>query len=372
MGILVKRSTVERKCSFVETISFRFKGLLFLIVMKARNHTFSLTRVQWVIWLLLFGVNTLSMLRYDSLLQAMANAFVTISAYMLIVYGNAGWLLPAYYGKGRKLLYVLLALLLLFVVAAYRYGLGWWIYNTYFSTKPEPFKWANILTGLLSSLLIYFSSILFYITLHYFRLQEQQQEMQKKQVETELNLLKGQVQPHFLFNTLNNIYFYAQKESPVTASMLERLSHIMRYFVDEAPRPAIALSVELAFLQHYIELEKMRMRYPLEVRWREDATIRDLHVPPMLLIPLVENVFKHGIDKRRTDNFIDVNLSLESGNLLITVENALVQESPAAGRGTGLQNLRARLQLLFGNACEMHSEAVLEKGIYRAHLSIPV
>ncbi|MBW0177956.1 histidine kinase [Sediminibacterium sp.] len=339
--------------------------------MQFIRQKWDIARIQWVIWVLLFGINVLNLLHFDTLLQSMGYSVIIISSYMAIVYGNAALLIPRLYMRQQKLLYVLLVLILLIAVALYRSGTSWWFYNTYYAPKPQDFPWTSVFGALVSSVLIYFTSVLFYIALRYFHLQKQQQVLEKKQVESELNLLKAQVQPHFLFNSLNNIYFYAQRESPVTAAMLEKLSQIMRYFVDEAPKDIISLQTELSFIHNYIELEKTRMRYPLSVSVQETGNTTDVQIPPMLIIPLVENVFKHGIDKRREDNFIDISIENAEQKLTVTVKNRIAETGPKEESGKGLDNLRNRMQLLYGDKSSLKAEPddVLT---YTAILSIPL
>lgn len=330
----------------------------------------NLRQIQWIIWILLLGVNILTLLHFDTLGQSLAYSFIIISSYMLIIYGNASYLIPVYYQKGRIAIYILASLLLLAVAAWYRAGATMWVYNSFFAVKQEVLTAATIVRTMASSLLIYFSSILFYICIHYFRLREQQEAMQRRQVESELNLLKSQVQPHFLFNTLNNIYFYAQRESPQTAALLEKLSSIMRYFVDEAPKDKIALATEMQFIRNYVDLEKARMRYPLQVTIEEPAYIETVQLSPMLIIPLVENVFKHGIDKRREDNYIFLQLMVQEKQLTVTVRNRVMEPVKNNPQGTGLANLRNRLQLLYG---EMYSlDTMIENDHYTSVLSLPL
>lgn len=331
--------------------------------------TFS--RIQWVIWGLLFGINVLTLLHFDTLLQSVGYSVIMISSYMAIVYGNAAWLIPRFYMRQKKLIYALLVLLLLVIVAIYRSATSWWFYNTYFAPKPLDFQWASIFGTMVSGVLIYFTSVLFYIAVRYFQLQEQQQVLEKKQTESELNLLKAQVQPHFLFNSLNNIYFYAQRESPVTAAMLEKLSQIMRYFVDEAPKDLISLQTELSFIHNYIELEKTRMRYPLSVTVKETGDIAAIQLPPMLIIPLVENVFKHGIDKRKEDNFIGIDITNTGQQLVVTVKNRIALTSVKEASGKGLVNLRNRMLLLYGDKSNLKAEPD-DVSTYSAILSIPL
>mgnify|MGYP001627473403 CR=1 FL=1 len=338
-------------------------------MIKAFNK-FNLRRIQWVIWILLLGVNILTLLHFDTLEQSLSYSFITITSYMLIIYGNASYLIPVFYQRRRFVIYVLGSLLLMVIAALYRTGVSMWFYNTFYAVKPEVLSIAAVVRTMASSLLIYFTSILFYICIHYFKLREQQQAMQRRQVEAELSLLKSQVQPHFLFNTLNNIYFYAQRESPQTAALLEKLSSIMRYFVDEAPKDKISLTTEMAFIRNYIDLEKARMRYPLHVTIEEPENIENVLLSPMFIIPLVENVFKHGIDKRRDDNFIWIQIVLVEQRLNITVRNRLVVSAVNGKTGTGLSNLRSRLQLLYGDRYSLVTSAT--EGEYSSVLSLPL
>jgi len=338
--------------------------------MMNRLKKLNLRQIQWIIWILLLGVNILTLLHFDTLEQSIGYSLIIITSYMLIIYGNASYLIPVFYQRGRFLIYLLGSLLLLVIAAWYRTAATMWIYNTFYASKPEALTLAAIVRTMASSLLIYFTSILFYICIHYFRLREQQEAMQRKQIEAELSLLKSQVQPHFLFNTLNNIYFYAQRESPQTAALLEKLSSIMRYFVDEAPKDKIGLLTEMQFIRNYIDLEKARMRYPLQVIIEEEEHAENVLLSPMLIIPLVENVFKHGIDKRREDNFIFIRIISHEQQLQVTVRNRLVRSESSDKKGTGLVNLRNRLQLLYGEKYSLVNTITTE--FYTSVLSFPL
>lgn len=339
--------------------------------MKTPVRPVPLRQIQWIIWILVFLIHVLSIMAFDPFAQALVYGFLNVSTYVLIIYGNALWLLPRFYEKKRWVLYVSLALLMICLVAFFRYYGSFYVYNRFFAEKPTPFRWSGIGSSLITCFLVYLTSILFYITLHFFQLKRKQERLQQQHAESELNLLKSQVQPHFLFNTLNNIYFVAQRESPATAALLEKLSLILRYFVDEAPKEKIRLSAELNFIRSYVELENMRMRYPLDVDIREDISRDIVLVPPMLLIPLVENVFKHGVDKLRKDNFIKLSVVAHQNQLKVRVENLLLPVSgTAALSGTGLQNLRSRLHLLYGTSYTLETGEAGD--LYVAQLSIPL
>ncbi|MES2004443.1 MAG: histidine kinase [Bacteroidota bacterium] len=339
--------------------------------MRLSSRKLSVKHIQWIIWGLLYTVHVLSILPYDPIGQAMFYSAINVGTYAVIVYTNAFFLLPNLYAKGKRVVYISIALCFVVAIAFIRYYITFSVYNQFYAPKPTAFRWSGMGSSLVSSILVYLSSILFYITLDFFKLKQKQEQLQKRNAETELNLLKAQVQPHFLFNTLNNIYFVAQRESPATAALIEQLSLIMRYFVDEAPRDQIFLSAEMNFVRSYLELEKMRMRYPLLVTISESGIDEEIKVPPMLLVPLVENVCKHGVDKLRNDNFILLSVTKQQNRLEVVVENRLlpVAHKPGPG-GTGIHNLKSRLELLYGtDFFLMTGEAGAN---YRAQLNIPL
>lgn len=328
-------------------------------------------KIQWIIWIVLFALNIVPTISLTPIWQSSAFSAIGIASYIIVFYGNTEILMPRLYDKNRKVIYICIVIILLVGVATARTVAMSALAKMISPERNVMIRWNAIWSLLASIILVYVGSVLFYISRNYFLLKQKQEQLQKRQIETQLNLLKAQVQPHFLFNTLNNIYFVAQRESPATAALLERLSLIMRYFIDEAPKDNILLQTELDFIKSYIALEKMRMRYPLEVSIAEEQLAGTLTVPPMLLIPLVENVFKHGIDKLRKDNFIHLSLSMQQNQLIMTVKNHWADLPEKANKSqTGLRNLRDRLDLLFGDNYTL--QATREGEIFHAQLNIPL
>jgi sensor histidine kinase YesM len=342
-----------------------------------KSKTRQLYRTQWIIWVVLFALNIVPTVTVTPIWQSSLFSAVGIASYIITFYGNTEILMPRLYDKNRKTIYILVVIVLLVGVATARTIAMSAMSRMIYPERNVMIRWMGIWSLLASIILVYIASVLFYISRNYFQLKQKQEQLQKRQIETQLNLLKAQVQPHFLFNTLNNIYFVAQRESPATAALLERLSLIMRYFIDEAPKDRILLQTELDFIKSYISLEKMRMRYPLDVKIEEEQLTGPLTVPPMLLIPLVENVFKHGIDKLRKDNFIHMTLSMQQNRLIMTVKNHAVDSIEKTNKSqTGLRNLRERLELLFGNNYTLQAKRTLpaaqEVEIFHAQLNIPL
>ncbi|PSL45666.1 histidine kinase [Chitinophaga niastensis] len=328
------------------------------------------TRLQWFLWLVVFAMMFFSILPGDGFLQAMVFSFLNTLFYAIVIYGNISWLYPRFYEKGRIALYVIAVLLFLTIAGLGRGYLLDWIYNKWFTTMPLPITGSILIRYLSGIPLIFLLSFFFRIVVVYFTLKRQAAALLLQNTQTELNLLKSQVQPHFLFNTLNNIYYEAYLESPRTAVLIERLSEIMRYFVDESPKDQVPLSTEINFLENYIALEKIRIRHEISLNFVRQAD-ESSSIPPMLLMTFVENIFKHGIDKSRKDNIIDISLVQEGNRLHFSTRNGLPENGNSQrSRGSGVENLQKRLSLLYGDNFTIRTEK--SEHHFTAFLSVPI
>jgi two-component system, LytTR family, sensor kinase len=174
--------------------------------------------------------------------------------------------------------------------------------------------------------------------------------LQKLQTETELNFLKAQVNPHFLFNTLNNLYATARVESPTTASGLLKLADLMRYMFTKANQEAVLLTEEIAYLDNYIDLEKMRLNEGARISFLKKGDFSGKKIAPMLLLPFVENAFKHGVEKQLDNIFVEINLSLQGDILYFQVENnKQFEDKHPLSIGSGLENVKKRFAIGYPN-----------------------
>jgi LytS/YehU family sensor histidine kinase len=142
----------------------------------------------------------------------------------------------------------------------------------------------------------------------------------------------------------------------------------MRYFVDEGTKDLIPLTTEINFIYDYIHLEKLRMRHPLQVQFDIHGEPDSLLIPPMLLIPLIENVFKHGIDKRYENNFLVATITISEESLDAVISNRIYRSELKSG--SGIMNLTSRLQLLYGNRYIFETSE--KDALFYAHLNIPL
>lgn len=340
--------------------------------MQITNGQATITRLQWLIWIAVFFIVFFSILPEVSVYQSFGFTLVSITFYAVVIYGNIKFLFPRYYEKGKKLEYVLYAIILLVGGGTARGYLIIYLHNI-LSTAPsdhEVMTWGMFFNFTVAGCLTFLLSFIFRIALAYFKLKQQTEEIMVQKSQAELNLLKSQVQPHFLFNTLNNIYYEAYKEAPRTAALIERLSDIMRYFVDESPRDDVTITTEVQFIENYIELEKIRIRHGVEISFEKKYS-SDLRIPPMLLMTFVENIFKHGIDKSSIENRVIISLKQQDSYLLFKTSNA-VYEAPVNNQpnGFGIANLKKRLTMLYRENFELTTAK--DDQTFTAFLKIPL
>jgi len=327
-------------------------------------------QLQFLVWGFVILLSFFTYLPNDGPGMAVSYALSSAFFYAVIIYGNISFVFPRLYLKGKTAAYISVAIPAMAAIGFSRAWIMYFIYNHFFATKPEKFEWKEALYYMGSCFFIYMMSFVFRIALEYFRVKRQAQQMLEQKSVAELNLLKSQVQPHFLFNTLNNIYYEAFREAPRTALLIGRLSDIMRYFVDESTKEKVTLSTEVKFLENYIALDEIRIRHGVKVSFEQHYEGNPA-IPPMLLMTFVENIFKHGIDRSATGNSFTLSLRQEGDWLVFTTVNSLPAETPPASQpGFGLKNLEKRLILLYGNRFELRTACT--GSIFEAFLKIPL
>lgn len=183
----------------------------------------------------------------------------------------------------------------------------------------------------------------------YRKLKQTALRLRVEKQEAELNYLKSQTNPHFLFNTLNNIYSLAKDKSDLAPDSILRLSEILRFTLYKTGGSFIEIGQEIKIICDYIGLEKLRYDDTLHVTFSHEVQDLKQPIPPLLLIPLVENAFKHGASETRHQPFVDIRLSLSGQQLAFFVKNSVeeVPEEEGVKENIGLSNLRRQLELLY-------------------------
>jgi two-component system LytT family sensor kinase len=198
-----------------------------------------------------------------------------------------------------------------------------------------------------------------------------QEEKEKQYLETELKFLKSQIQPHFFFNTLNNIYSLTLKKSDEAPEVVLRLSDLMSYMLYDSTAPVVPLNSEIGYLRNYLDIERLRFGPRLTATFTIEGPTDSANIPPMILILFLENSFKHGVRNNISQILLSLNLKVSEGNLHFRVENPVPEEkTPEVNNGIGLKNVRRRLDLLYGDSYTLETREEDRK--YIVSLKMPL
>lgn len=245
-----------------------------------------------------------------------------------------------------------------------------YVYLAGFDYQEITIRFIHITVELVNTITFTTMALLIKFMIDWFNAQKQKSELKEKTKSSELALLRTQINPHFLFNTLNNLYSLVYKKSDQAPSVVMKLSEIMRYMLYDANTDKVLLEKEIEYLNSFIEINELRLMEGKFVQFEVSGEIANRLIPPMLLIPFVENAFKHGRKKYKTPGIV-IQLSLREDLLSFDVMNYLVQH-PTGNKdqqgGVGLDNVKKRLDLLYPGTHQL----TIEKGIetFHVHLSI--
>ncbi|BAV09892.1 sensor histidine kinase [Filimonas lacunae] len=222
--------------------------------------------------------------------------------------------------------------------------------------------------ALFSSFFILLASGFIKIALEWFKAQRRQEELEKEKLNAELGFLKQQVNPHFLFNSLNSIYALTQRKAEEASEAVMQLSLMMRYMIYESNTPTVALEKELDYLQNYMNLKKLRLSNQVTVHYQVEGNTTGLRIEPMLLIPFVENAFKHGVSYKENCD-IQIKINVGQRKLHLVVSNKIHRHEDTEPGGIGLDNVVKRLNLLYPT--DQHQLVITqENNIYTVSLSL--
>jgi len=176
---------------------------------------------------------------------------------------------------------------------------------------------------------------------------------QQEKITAELQLLKAQVHPHFLFNTLNNIYSFSLDRSPKTPELILKLSSLLSYMLYDCKAEQVKLEKEVEIMKDYIDLEKERYGNTLEISWTVEGAIRDNFISPLLMLPFLENAFKHGASEQIEKPWLGVDISVENNILKFKITNSKNEYISQSNNGIGINNVKKRLEFLYPGKYEL-------------------
>src|SRR5688572_12534343 len=199
-------------------------------------------------------------------------------------------------------------------------------------------------------------AIMIKLVKHWWLKQKETEQLAKETAKAELQLLKAQVHPHFLFNTLNNIYFFTLSNSKQAPEMIKKLSGLLHYILNECDHPVVPLGKEIKMIQDYMTLEKIRYGDQMEMKIEIQGSYQEKMIAPLLLIPFVENSFKHGTSKMLVHPYVRLSVSIEEDMLHFFLINSKpsMPALPSHNGNIGLKNVKKRLQLLYPATHELN------------------
>lgn len=283
--------------------------------------------------------------------------FVNISFYAIIVYANLHYFIPIYLKKNKFAHYFLKLGLFIIILTPLK------LISLYFLLSSNPSEVAQLKDNqgliLLSSFFVGGFSTMYNIVTEWATQIQEKQDLETQNMQSELKFLRSQINPHFLFNTLNNLYALTLKKSDQAPEIVIKLSEMMRYMLYECNEPKVLMSKELNYIKNYLDLERIRQN-KVEIKFTQTGAVHTQKIAPLLLITFIENCFKHGIKNSLEIGYVNLEILIDENEMQFEVTNSKpttlpYQEHKRSG-GIGLVNVKRRLDLLYPNKHHLEIE----------------
>jgi sensor histidine kinase YesM len=300
---------------------------------------------------------------------AFLNAILYLPGFIFIVYILIYFLIPRYLIKRKYIQFFIGLILAVAICMIYSWAIELTI------TAKDKFEGVTMATGRAILPYIHVAGIAISINLlnYWYRQKQKTTEAQNEKMTAELNLLKSQIHPHFLFNTLNNLYSYTLEKSEKAPEIILKLSNLLRFMIYESDVAFIPLQKEISILQQYIDLEQLRYGDRLDISFTINGDLDKKEVAPLLLLPFLENVFKHGISSQTDHCWISFDLRLSPSLIYLKLINSKDNDEISGHNqfsGIGLQNVRRRLELLYPDRFKL--ETLEREEVFIVNLALQI
>ncbi|PPK99591.1 sensor histidine kinase [Parapedobacter indicus] len=260
---------------------------------------------------------------------------------------NIHWLIPRYLLRGRYGSYFGLVFVLIIGYLVVQSLYDYYLFGYVLGPNRNVHLSASLIYNFTHTSLYLLLTVALKFSIDWYVQREMLQEAQVGKLQAEVNYLRSQVNPHFLFNALNNLYALTLKKSEEAPDVVLKLAELMEYMLYESDEPYVPLAREINYLSNYLELEKIRQSNQADIRMTVTGTADRCRIPPFLILPLVENAFKHGIGKAAFDAYLYIDIQINQ-TLEVRIANSKPPfEEKEKNGGIGLLNLRKRLELLY-------------------------
>ena len=305
--------------------------------------------------------------------QAFVYELLNLPIRLVVVYFNYYILLPKFLLKGEMVKYFAYTILTLVVAGFFQRIANYHALDILYPDYPDHGIW--LFYKFLQASVIIASPLIFVVGISVIwrvsELQKRAKSLENEKLQSELKYLKSQINPHFLFNTLNNIYGLSLDNSEKVSDLILKLSDFLSFSLYESNEKLIPLEKEISLINDFVDLEKSRFEDRVEVKFSFPANVETVSIPPLIFIPFVENAFKHSLKDETEVAQIDIDLARKEKELIFHVSNSKPSEvyEDAKKHGIGLENIKRRLDIIFGGKYQL--DILDEKSRYQITLKIP-
>jgi len=321
------------------------------------------------VWVIFFMIYSMEEWEYSEAPISFLYGLIVTMLHAGMVYFHYYFLLPLYRNR-KRILYFSLTLFVLVLISIASYYI---FLNFPFDYDPEIEFWGDVIYNFFLLTLVTAVSSLYYFVEAWFENIKTESMLRSEKLQAELNFLKSQINPHFLFNTLNNIYAFAQTGNPKTAPMLERLSSMLRFIVYDCQEEQVALVKELETVEDLLEIYKMKNSRQKNINLSVEG-VKGYHlIAPLIIVNFVENACKHSDAVSNPKGFLAVKMSVnEEDEFLLDISNTFKKKPKIDSKyqGLGLQNIQKRLELLYKDSYSFEEE--IQENVYQLRLTIPL
>ncbi len=331
----------------------------------------------WISYLVLYSVNTSSLYDSYTFLHTLKRYSLTIPVDIIATYFTAYYLIPKYIYNNRYVIFIVYVLVsaIAFIFLS-RVIIYFITYPLLFPDYVEQVKFFsfNYIYAFLNIYSVVAIVSVVRLAKKWIQQQRKTEFMQQEKLKSELNFLKAQIHPHFLFNTLNNLYALTLEKSVQAPEVVVKLSALLDYMLYQCNEPFVPLKKEINLIKDYLSLESLRYKSNLKVDFEIKGSADTLKIAPLLLLPFVENSFKHGLSKVAENPWIKVILIIDEAYLYFDVENSKSDNNKTRfddyTKGIGLKNVRRRLELIYPDKFTL--EISDNKDVFKTRLTLQI
>ena len=314
--------------------------------------------IHFLVWIMLLLGLTFPLKNESDYLSSFVEISVDAIFYLFIIYFNIFYLFPKYL-KGQTLgkyaIYLVISVILITPVK----GLAFYILNLADEDSRRQVLF-NLHYTFLSAFLVAGSSTVIKILYEWVIYQRDKKKLEKENMQSELKFLKNQINPHFLFNTLNNIYALSLIKSEATPEVILKLSDLLRYMLYECNEPKVKLRNEISYMKNYLDLERLRQKPDVILEFKVEGEVKEQTITPLIFTPFLENAFKHGVNKVLENACVRIFLKVKKNKLKFIVENSKPEFTTnminISQGGIGLANVKKRLEMLYSDNYSLEIE----------------